>query len=162
MLAGRLIDLIENHWETITVNALRQIRREPGMTRISSLPGAELREWGQEILEHLGYWLTQKHMGDLPERYEALGRLRFEEGVPLAEKVRGLAILKDKIIEFIEQQAVDGSSTEVYAERDLTVRLGRFFDVLVCHLVAGYERALRQAANLEAAMHPEHGRRATG
>ena len=30
-------------------------------------------------------------------------------------------------------------------------RLSRFFDVLVCHLVQGYERALRLAAHVEAA-----------
>jgi hypothetical protein len=162
MLAGRLISLIESRWEAITTNALRQIRREPGMTHIASLPGAELREWGQDILQHLGYWLTQKDMGELADRYEALGRLRFEEGVPLYEKVRGIAILKDKIIEFIEQQAVDGSSSEIHAEKDLSVRLGRFFDFLICHLVAGYEKALRQAANLEAAIHPPPRRRATG
>lgn len=160
MLAGRLVNLIESNWDSITANALRQIRQEPGMTHIAGLSGAELREWGQDILQHLGFWMTQANLDELGLRYEARGKLRFEEDVPLAEVVRAIAVLKAKIIDFIDQQAFEGSSTEILAKKDLTVRLGRYFDFLVCHLVAGYEKALRQAANLEAAMHPPRRQRA--
>ena len=130
------------------------------MAHIAGLPLAELRGWAQEILEHLGNWLTRSSVDELGDRYESLGALRFDEGVPLAEAVRALHILKAKVFDFIEQQAVDGSSSELYAEWDLHVRLGRFFDFLTCHLVAGYERALRHSADLEADMHRTPKRRA--
>lgn len=150
MLAGRLIDLIESNRDSITAMALRQIRNEPDLAHFAGLPAIELREWVQEILDHLGNWLTRSNVDELGDGYEALGATRFEEGVPLAEAVRALFILKAKIFDFIEQQAVDGTSSEIYAEWDLHVRLERFFDFLAGHLVAGYEKALRHAANLEA------------
>lgn len=159
MLSGKLIHLVESHWDAITANALQHIRKDPDTTQIAALPEAELHEWAQGIIRNLGHWLTGIERGELGARYEALGRLRFEESVSLTESVRAFFIIKAKIYDFIQEQGAARTVTEIYAEEETEIRLGRYFDFLVCHVVAGYERALRHAAHLEAA-HAASARRA--
>jgi hypothetical protein len=152
MLSGRLVRLIESNWDAITTAALNQIRSEPRMTHISALPDAELHEWAEHIQQHLSDWLLEGKTRELASHYEALGETRYEEAVPLAETVRALATLKATIFDFVRQRDMGPSTTEVYAEMELHIRLGRYFDFLVCHLVAGYERAMRRAAELNIAL----------
>jgi len=151
MLSGKLIHLIESHWDTITAGALQHIHKDPATTHLALLPEAELREWTQGVRGNLGPWAAGTGREELGRRYEALGKLRFEEAVPLAECVRGLSILKAKMYDLIQEQGTARTVTEIYAEEETEIRLGRFFDFLICHLVDGYEAALRHAAHLEAA-----------
>lgn len=148
MLSPKLMHVIEAHGDVISRNVVREIRRDPGMTQMSSLSDQELRDRGQHILKNLSYWLTQGHEQSLAYEYEALGRERFEEGVPLHESVRALCIIRRKMVEFLDEQGTDRDSFELYAEEQFERRLSRFFDVLLIHLVQGYETAWRHAAHL--------------
>jgi hypothetical protein len=121
------------------------------MSHFRTLPEFELREWGRDILHNLGHWLAAGNEAELGRRYEELGRIRFTEHVPLAESVRGLFLLRETMIDYVQEHFFAKNSLEFCAEEELERRLGRFFDVLVCGLVRGYERALRLAAHVEAA-----------
>jgi len=147
MLSGKLIHLIEAHQEQIATNVIREIRRHPDMPHFHGLPDAELRERGQQILEQLGHWLSAGNETEIERRYEALGKLRFEEGIPLNESVRALSIIKDKMIDFVHEQGLSKTAVELYAEEELERRVGRFFDALTIHMVRGYETAWRHAAH---------------
>jgi hypothetical protein len=146
MLSGKLIHLVEEHWNEIAAQVLAEIRRDPDLTHIHRLPDLELREWGQHILENLGHWLAQPNEEHLARYYERLGRQRFEEDVPLQEAFRGLCLLKDKLLAFIQDQAHIKTAVELYAEEELEHRVDRFFDVLEFHLIRGYENAWRHAS----------------
>ena len=146
MLSGRLVQLIEEHWEDIAGRVVREIRRHPDLPVLARRPDAELKEWCQGILTNLGYWLAATRGEELRGRYEGLGRTRFEESVPLHEAVLRFFVLKDKIIDFVHQQGFAMTSIELYAEEELERRVHRFFDVMVYHLVRGYEHAMRVAA----------------
>jgi len=148
MLSGRLVHLIEANSASIVQQVISQIRRDPELTHVSKLADAELREYGEHLLDRLGDWLsggTEREIGDY---YEDAGRLRFEEGVPLYESVRGLFLIKNKMIDFVLSQAGARTYMELYAEEELEHRVDRFFDVLVYHLVKGYEHALRRSARV--------------
>ena len=147
MLSGKLIHLIESHWDEIVARVVDQIRREPQMTHFQTIAQTELREWGQALLQNLGHWLAAGNEDDLAHKYEHLGKLRFEEDVPLYESVHALCIIREKMLDFVEEHIFSKSSLELYAEEELERRLGRFFDLLTIHLVRGYERALRQASS---------------
>src|SRR5262245_56797328 len=103
MLSARLVRLIESHWAQITGRALAQIRNSPEMSHLHQLPETELREWGQHILENLGDGLATGKETELSRRYEQVGRMRFEESIPLHQAVRALCILKEKALEFVEE-----------------------------------------------------------
>lgn len=143
MLSGKLIHLIESHEEQITSGIVASIRHHPEMPTLAKLPELELRERCREILEKLGHWLAYGNEGKLAQGYEAVGRARFAQGVPLEECVRGLYLIKDRTIDFLDGQGIDPDSLALYAEGQLVRRIGPFFDLLVIHLVRGYEAARR-------------------
>jgi hypothetical protein len=145
MLSGRLVHLIEEHWEEIADSVVNKIRRHPDLTELPKRPEAELKQWCQEILTNLGYWLSAPKAGELKRRYEVLGRARFEQSIPLHEAVLRFFILKDKIVDFVHQQGFAPTSMQLYAEEELEHSVGQFFDAMVYNLVRGYENAMRLA-----------------
>ena len=150
MLSARLIHLIEHNWDAIVVRVLHSIRHDPEFSHLRRLCDAEMREWGRNILENLHHWLIDAREAEVAARYEAQGQLRFEEEVPLHECVRGVCVLKEKVLEFVQEQAQDKNFMNLYAEEELEHRLGRFFDLTICHLVRGYEVAMRKACKMAA------------
>jgi hypothetical protein len=150
MLSGRLVHLIEANSASIIQQVITQIRRDPELTKLSKLPDAELREYGRYLLERLGDWLAAGTEHELAAHYETAGRLRFEAGIPLYEAVRGLFLVKDKMIDFVLDQAAAKTFMQLYAEEELEHRVDRFFDILVCHMIRGYEDALRRPAQAAA------------
>jgi len=143
MLSGRLVHLIESNWEDITSSVIQRIRREPQMAHYRDRVESELREWGQILLQNLGHWLTSGREEEIGHRYEQLGRQRFEAGVPLHESVRVLCLVRERILDFVEEHVLNKSILELYEEEELDRRLGRFFDLLTIHMVKGYEKAIR-------------------
>ena len=150
MLSGKLIRVIEAHQQEITDRLLRDIHHHPDLVHLRQLPEAELRERSQGLLEHLGYWLAEGNEEELARRYEALGKTRFDEGVPLHESVHALFLIKEKMIDFIGEQGFNPDPLELYAEEELGRRVGRFFDLLVLRMVRGYENAWRKVAHATA------------
>ena len=145
MISGKLVHLIETHGEEILDRVILQIRREPEMIHMRTLLDSQLREYGQALLINLGHWLETPNEDDLSRRYERLGRERFEEDIPLYESVHALCLVREKVLDFVEEQVASKTAVALYAEEELDRRLGRFFDLLTVHLVRGYERSWRRA-----------------
>jgi hypothetical protein len=140
MLSGKLITMIETHEEAITNRLIREVRRQPGLAHLAGLPEAELRARGREIVKNLGYWLsTSDNREKLEREYEEIGRIRFQESVPLHEAVYGLCMVKYAMIDFIRHQGLDRDTVELYAEEELERNVAKFFDFLVIHMARGYE-----------------------
>jgi hypothetical protein len=143
MISGRLVHLIETNGDQIVDRLVAQIRQDPHLTSVRALLDRELRDWGLDLLKHLGHWLAAGNEQDLALRYERLGKQCYELEIPLHEAVRGLCLLREKMLDFSEEHILSNSSVELYAEEELERRLGRFFDNLTIHMVQGYERMLR-------------------
>ncbi len=141
MLSSKLIRLVSAHREEITARVIRRIRRESRLLELGKLPEDELRERSLDIFEHLDTWLTAKK-SDLGHFYEELGRRRCEQGVPLHETVHALQIIKETMIQFVQDQRTTGNALEIYAEEELEHTSDRVFDVMIYHLVRGYENAM--------------------
>ncbi len=143
MLLPRLIRTISDHWQEIASQAIRRIRNEKKFAELGKYPEAELRERARAILQHLGTVLTSTE-GEIAGRYEHLGRIRFEEGVPLHEVVRALQIIKSSMIEYGRRQNMAGP-LDVYAEEELELAADRIFDLMIYYVIRGYERALGES-----------------
>ncbi|HUJ22326.1 MAG TPA: hypothetical protein VLX58_12420 [Bryobacteraceae bacterium] len=150
MVSGRLIYLIESHQEEIANRILHAIHCDTELVHAHQLHELELRKRGRQILKNLGHWLAEGNEAELAKEYESVGKARYEESVPLHESVRMLCITKDKMVDFVLQHGMTKDSLELYAEEELEHRLGRFFDLLVIHLVRGYEGAWRRAMHAAA------------
>jgi hypothetical protein len=143
MLSTKLVKLIESNWEEIAGRVILAVKKHPDLPNLAALPDLELREWCQEILQNIGYVLSKKKDEDIQRRFRLMGRLRFEEKIPLHEAVLRVHLLKDKVIGFIHEQGFAMSAMQLYAEEELEHRLSRLFDACVYYLVRGYEDALR-------------------
>jgi hypothetical protein len=112
----------------ITASVIREIRRRPDLAALCKRSDAEVRERGQQIPECLGHWRSEGREADIEQRYEMLGKARFEESIALHESVRALVIIKDKMIDFVHDQ-------------NWSAGWGASFDELAIHMVRGYETA---------------------
>jgi len=148
MLSGKLIRLIETHADEITVRIVRDIRHNPACAHLATVPEAELRERCHDIVKNLGHWLEFANEEALDRQYEALGKARYYESIPLHESLRGLCLIKDRMSDFIHEQGADRDCVALYAEEELELRIGRFFDDCVYHVVRGYESAMRIESRL--------------
>ncbi len=118
------------------------------MPSLSARPDIELREWCQDVLDILNRSLSESGKGNWREQFETFGRVRFEEHIPLHEAVLRIHDLKDVILGYLSEQGLPSTALNLYAEEQLERTLGRFFDVMVYHLVRGYEEAQRVAARV--------------
>lgn len=146
MLSTRLVHLIEMNGDQIIDRVAAQLRREPEITHSKSIQDQELYGLGQDLLHHLGDWLSAGDAHGLSQRYERFGRHCFEQGIPLHEAFRGMSLLREKMLDLAQEQMISNSSIELYAEEELERRLGRFFDRLAFYLVKGFEEAARKPA----------------
>jgi hypothetical protein len=147
MLSGKLVHLIEAHQQEITDRLIREIHHHPDLTHLRHISEAELRDRSQTLLENLGYWLAADNEDELAKTYEGIGKSRLESGVPLHEAVHALCIVKDKMIDFVDEQGIPTDALSLYAEEELEHRVSRFFDVLIIHMIRGYESARGRAAH---------------
>ena len=151
MLSGKLVRLIETNQREITDRFVRDIQLHPDFVHLRHLPEAEWREYGQVLLENLGYWLAAGNQEELAAKYEAAGQTRFEDGMPLQECVHAICLIKQKVIDYVSEQGFQPDALELYAEEELGYRLGRLFDLLVIRLVRGYETAWHKTERMAAA-----------
>ncbi len=139
MLSTNLVRMIENHAEQITADLLERLREDPELPNLRKLPTLELHSRAGHILKHLGDWLSESDEKQIAISYEALGRLRFEERVPLHECVRNFQRLKEHMVSYIRNQGFHQTTIELYAEEELEHLLGQFFDKMIYYMVRGYE-----------------------
>ena len=143
MLSTNLIRIIESHAEQISANAIQRIRQDPDLPNLKKLSEPELRSWAIHILKHLGDWLGSSDDAQIASGYQGLGKLRFEEHVPLHESVRNFQMLKNLIVNHVRNQGFRQTTVELYAEGELERQLDRFFDKMIYYVVRGYEGARR-------------------
>jgi hypothetical protein len=148
MLSTKLVQLIESHWEEIASRLIQAIRKDPELRTLAQYPDLELREWCRVILADLGYLCSASKEEEIKRRFQVLGRVRFEENVPLHEAVLRIHILKDKIIGFIHEQGLPMTALHLYGEEEFEWRINRFFDAMIYQLVRGYEDARQVSARV--------------
>jgi len=144
MLSTRLVHLIELNGDQIIDRVSAQLRREPEISHGKIIQDCELRGLGQDLLQHLGDWLSTGTGSHLAQRYEQFGKLCFQQGIPLHEALRGMSLLREKMLDVAQEHMISNSSIELYAEEELERRLGRFFDRLAVQMARGFEEAVRE------------------
>lgn len=148
MLAYRLVRLIEAHSDALAGSLLQKVQAsEFTSTYYSKVPSAELRDRVYEIYRHLGAWLLGKTEMDIGQRYNDIGRRRYQQTVPLSELIWAITLTKENLWEFLKKETVLDRPVEVFGEMEMLQLLEQFFDRAIFYAAQGYERAcLAQAA----------------
>ena len=144
MISAKLVQAIEDHADKITDRVVREHRLDRRLTHLVHLPESEIRHRCEEILRRLGHWLAESSEEEIARHFEAIGRMRAREEVPLEEVVHGLQVLKARMFDYIRDQGMV-TTMELYAEEELEHQAGVFFDDAVYHLVRGYQHVREEA-----------------
>jgi len=158
MLANRLIQLIENHSDSLAREALQDVLTNAKTASFRRVPTEELKPRISALYENLGKWIGNPNEDDIRQEYEGWGRNRFRQGIPFSEIVYVLILTKKYLRKFIREHGLVTYSgdlvtpdelvpVELYSIQELNYLVGDFFDRALYHLVRGYESAaLPQAA----------------
>src|SRR5437867_10768539 len=126
MLSTRLLHRIEDHADQLASVVIGRIQQHQDLTGYHSLSETELYDRVWAVCKHLGEWLTEKTEDPLRKRYEALGRQRWREGVPLHEVVLALQVTKDRILAFVRSDGFSETALELYGREELELRVSHF------------------------------------
>ncbi|MBK5293682.1 MAG: RsbRD N-terminal domain-containing protein [Acidobacteriia bacterium] len=146
MLSVRLVQMIEDHSETLTRAVVRELRSSHRLPRLGQLPESELRDRCQEIFKRLGHWLAESDEAEIAAHFAAIAKTRAAQHIPLHEVVLGLQIVKNRILQYARDQGFELTTVELYAEEELGHKVGSFFDAVIYHMVRAYEHELQNAA----------------
>ena len=138
MLVGRLVALIEDHADELAERLVWKIRSDPRTAGYKLFDDDQLADRGRRVYAHLGRWLGQTTETPIEEEYFRLGQTRHDEGIPLAEVVMALLILRRNLWQFVEAQGAD-TILELRQQFDLELLVVRFFDRAIYHTVRGYQ-----------------------
>lgn len=153
MIAMKLVRLIETHHEELAHSLMRKVEESPKCADLKKLvPRQELEMRYEEVYRHMSDWLLSKTEHDIFTTYTALGKHRFEQGVPLQQFIWGIQLVKENLWDFLEREAVDMNSVDLRSELELLRSLGQFFDKALYYAALGYwaahEFAVRERQQL--------------
>ena len=152
MLANRLIQLIENHSDSLTQQLLQDVLANEMTTSFRRVPKGELKPRIAALYQNLGKWIGNPNEDDIRQEYEGWGRNRFRQGILFSEIVYVLILTKKHLRKFIREHGLVTYSgdrvtpdelvpVELYSIQELNYLVGDFFDRALYHLVRGYESA---------------------
>lgn len=146
MLSTLLIRRIESKWEQIVGSVIDDTHRDDKLPSYQGLSTHELRSRAEDLVRNLGRWLTTGNEDDIALRFEDLGRRRCREGFPLAEVVRKVQLLEEKLVQAARDENDVKTTLDVYGELEILRALNRFFWLANYHVVLGYETAAAERA----------------
>ena len=163
MLTTRLVKVIKEHRDAISEAVIREMRRDPDLHVIHTLPDSLMRSWGDNIIESFRIWAVDVDHELCAERCYSYGRRRYEEHIPLLELIRGFHICRERVVSWIRSQGFEHTSLDIYIEEETEHHLAGFFDFATYHAVRAYEdarhqeKAARQNIHASTHNHPVKG-----
>ncbi len=145
MLSSPLIEKIERNWEAIALQVLDLRKRDPRLPNYRTLADSELRERARDLATNLAKWLANGSDDGVIRTYEALGRQRYYQSIPLHEVIHKINLIQSQIRRYAVDQNLELSPVEIYAELEFLRHLAGFFELVIYGIAKGYEAALRES-----------------
>ena len=155
MLTTRLVQVIKDHRDPISLAVIREIRRDPDLPVTRSLSDALIRSWGDNIIESFRIWAEEADHELCAQRCYSYGRSRYEDHIPLLELIRGFHICRERVVSYIRGQGFEHTSLDIYIEEETEHHLAGFFDFATFHAVRAYEDARQREITLREDSRPE-------
>ena len=161
MLGARLLQLIQSHARSLTIDVINELRTNERTPTFRRLNSSDLESRVTALYWNLGQWIGSSDDEAVRREYEDMGRTRFRDGVPVSELVYALLLTKHHLRRYIREHGLvdfaggrvlpdEWLPLELYSIQELNYQVGEFFDRALYHLARGYEA--------EAADHNASGR----
>lgn len=143
MLTTALVKAIEDHREGIATEVIREIRLDPTVPVVNSLPDLRIRDWGPHLIEGFRMWV-ERNLEVCAKWCYDFGRCRHDEHIPLLELLRIFHISRERVVSYLRSQGFEYTPLDIYIEEEIEHSLAGFFDFAVYHAVRAYEDARQQ------------------
>ena len=140
MLAVKLVQLIENRSEQLSLELSEKVWNSPRCSDLHKVPSNELEARTHEIYRNLSDWVLHKTEAELEQRYTELGARRAEQGVAYSHFHWAITATKEHLRAFVQREGLSDSAMELHGELELMHMLGKFFDRALYYAAVGYER----------------------
>ena len=139
MLTYRLVQMIEDHAETLTEGLINDLRSNPRTPHYHHLSHDELHVRAYTVYRNLGHWITEQSEASIASTYGNFAKRRFFEGIPLDEVVFALMATKNHLYTYVRTTGLVDSAMELHQERELRRLIGHFYDEAIFFTVKAYE-----------------------
>jgi hypothetical protein len=142
MIALKLVRLIETHSEQLAHSLMYKVDECTKCAEFKKLVARQEQEnRALEIYQNLSDWLLNKTEHDLFTTYTAIGKRRFEQGVPFHQLIWALLLSKQNLWDFIEHEVVEESAMLLRGEFELLRLLDQFYERSLYYAALGYWEA---------------------
>lgn len=142
MIALRLVRLIESHSEELAHHLTRKMEACTKCNELKKLvPRQELENRAVEIYRDLSDWLINKTEQDIFVTFSAIGKRRFEQGVPFHQLAWAILLTKQTLWDFLEREALEESVIHLRSEFELLRMLDQFYELALFYAAVGYWEA---------------------
>lgn len=142
MISQKLLYMVERHAENIADRWMKDIRQNLDTISYKKISDDKLRENAMDLFAHLSRWVKDPSEGTswIEEIYTKRGRERQQAGFRVSEVVKAVIQAKHHLWNYVEEEGVFESATDLYLGLELLQNIGSFFDRVIYFLVLGFER----------------------
>ncbi len=139
MISEKLFELIEKDAEVIGHNWIKNVRENPTTEILREAQEPRLIDWARTVLTDLANWIAyETRKEETRETYRRFGSDRQGEGLPLAETVSAMNLLKRYLWLHVLSEGILSTTHELYEALELNNRVVLFFDQAIYHIILGY------------------------
>lgn len=142
MRAPKLVQHLRANADSMSRQLLEKIRNSPRCSELLvRIPAHEHQRYAVDVYRDLIEWLVAETDSLIDTRYEDLGRLRAQQGVPFSHLFWAVCITREYLWEYIQQECLLEEPVEFWGGVMLLRSLNQFFDRALYCALAGYQAA---------------------
>lgn len=147
MISETMISIIKDNADELTKRLCKDLLSREETRSYRNLDKDIVYERVYDVYSRLDSWLSKdKPKGEIQSHYIRLGEQRFKEGIPLAEVVMALMLIKRHLWLYTLEKHFFDTSFEFQQALEFNNRVVLFFDRAIYFTTMGYEKELRKAA----------------
>jgi ADP-ribose pyrophosphatase YjhB (NUDIX family) len=140
LLSDHLVDIIEKNAQNIAEKCVMDVRMNWSTTGYHDFDSNRLFKRFFIILSQFGKWLGGFYTdNDIRIFYTKVGKERRKEGLPLADVLSTLSLIKKQVFTFTLSRGIWEKTINIYMSLELDRRIMLFFDKVAYYITRGYE-----------------------
>lgn len=142
MISQKLLHILDAHHEEIAKRWMKDVRQDLDTISYKKVTDEKLREAAHDLFRHMSRLIKNRgeEVSWLEEFYVKRGAERHKSGFRLSEVVRSMTLAKHHFWNFVQEEGIFDSATDLFQGLELLDEMSLFFDRVVYYLVLGYER----------------------
>lgn len=147
MFDTHLVDLVERDAELLARRTVNKIMNREETKHYRGLSEERVYERTHDVFKRLGFWLGgDKEKADIRGYYTRTGVQRYQEGIPLAEVIMALMLIKRELWLYADENKVLTSAFDFRQALEHNNTVVQFFDRCIYFVAIGYEAELAHSA----------------